>query len=471
MIHALATARASDPLDALERAITQRIREFEVPALLDLLASIGYGPESVEFRGHPSKGPQPTSIHAIEFPGRAQAMHAQPKVVVTVNLGLLSCRSPLPTYFQRFLADMDTREGVLELLELLDRSLLHTRLTCDQPERSVEGWRSIQYDFVRNFGLDSPIGLDWLFRQCFPELGVWARRITDERSLPFVGASLGASKLGECSFGKRTRVGVFEVEVVLICEDANFQAEIPWVAEGDRRLRAIVFPLLDEVCVTLTVSFILLDRGTRARLSPHSYAGYDPMWPPEAPARASDPPSRIELYRGALPRDEPDTAELERVLVGTPRAELGIDRYAPARAGAEPLGRAVELRLIYLAPGRRHVYRVRVLWGARAWYRDEPHAIALDCEDVPKTSPTSRDHPRLWARLREEARGRIADRLTHEIMATLESERVTVELVDRMIEAGELERLYALVGSKVAPMELWDDAAWRRFSSWSAEES
>lgn len=457
----------TDPLDLLEAAITRRIREFEVPALLDLLTSIGYGPDHVEFRGHLARGPQPTLLHAIEFPSRAQAMHVVPTVVVTINLGLLSCRSPLPTYFHRFLADMDTRDGVLELLELLDRSLLHTRLTCDRPERSVESWKRVQLDFVRSFGLDSPIGLDWLFRQTFPELGVFVRRVVDERAVPFIGASLGFGKLGECSFGNLTRVGVHELEVVLICEDANFERHIPWIAEGDRRLRAVVFPLLDEICVTLTVSFILLDRGSRARVSPNSYAGYDPMW--ASPVGGADHPARVGLYRGALPRDEPDTGELERMLAGGVEGQLIVDRYASTKGPTGMLGRVVELKSTFVAPKRRYGYRVRVQWGARAWYRDEPHAVGLWCEDVPKSLLTAREHPRLWAWARDEARKRIADGLTHEVMATVESERVTVGLVERLIAEGEFERLYALAGSKVTPVQTWEDAAWLRFTSWSAE--
>ena len=460
---------SGDGLDVLERAIVERIREFEVPALLDLLASIGYGAHDVEFRGHLARGPQPTLVHAIEFPARAQPTHtARRVVIITVNLGLLSCRSPLPSYFQRFLADMDTRDGVLELLEMLDRSLLHMRLTCARPDRMVDRWAHTQQDFVRNFGLDSPIGLDWLFRQVFPELGVIAHRINDERAVPFNGASLGASKLGECSFGRLTRVGVHDLEVVLICEDANFHGPTPWVVEGDRRLRAIVFPLLDEVCMTLTVTFVLLDRGTRAQLSPNSYAGYDPMWDSDEHSLPPDPPGRVQLYRGALPREEPDTALLERVLADGLGASLSVDRYAPSNASPELRGRVVELRLVYIAPGRRHVYRATIQWGARAWYRDEPFAITLRCDAVAKTTPSPRDHSRLWSLLRDQARTRIADRLTHEVMASIETERVTVELVDHLIDAHDYEHLYALVWSKAAPMQSWEGAAWQRFSTWSA---
>lgn len=465
---AASSGEADGRLAAVEAEIVRRAREFEVSALLDLLDAIGYPPAQVEFRGHLGHRPQPTLIHAIELPPRTGAAHVVPRVRVIVNLGLLSCRSPLPSYFRRFLADLDSRDAVIELLDLLDRSLLHTRLTTDGCARTLDGWGQAQRDLVRSFGLDAPVGLEWLFRRVFPELGVRVRRVADEHSLPFAGAALGEGKLGECSFGRRTRIGVHELEVTLICPDAHLDGERSWVAEGDRRLRTHVFPLLDEVCLSLTVSFVLLDRQARAQLSMHSHAGYDPLLDDSVDAPVPDPPARIELYRGALPREEPDTDRLELELrVGEDvEGELHLDRYAPSPS--EPtLGRAVALHLIYLAPGRRDVYETSVDWTARAWYRDEPRAIELRCAGIRKTPPSPREHPRLWAWLRDEARRRIADRLTHELMATAESERVTVELVDELIARAQHERLHALVWSRVTPMDAWDDEAWRRFSSWS----
>ena len=454
-------------LAALEAEIGRRIREFEVPALLDLLDVIGYPPARVEFRGHLSYGPQPTLLRAIEFPNHTAAAHVEPKVVVTVNLGLLSCRSPLPTYFRRFLDDMDTRDGLLELLLLLDRSLLHARLTCDGFGRTIDDWAESERDFVRSLGLDTPLGLEWLFRRVFPELGVVVRRIADERRLPFDSAALGLCKLGECSFGRLTRIGVHDIEVTLICEDATVDGERTWVVEGDRRLRSVVFPLLDEVCMSLTVGFVLLDHRSRAELGPSHYAGYDPMWD-DASLVASNTAAHIELYRGLLPRDEPNTDRLELELsFGEDVAgELSIDRYAPA-IREHAIGRELVLQLQFVAPGRRHVYAATVQWGARAWYRDEPRTIELRCRGIRKAPVTARAHPRLWARLCDEARRRLADHLTHEVMATVEHERVTVELVEELIGRGKFEHLHALVWSELTPMAAWDDEAWQRYSSWS----
>ena len=162
---------ATDRLAEIEQKIVERIREFEVTALLELLASIGHGPDDIAFRAYRVSGPQPTLLHEIEFPPRRPGT-ASARVLITVNLGLLSCRSPLPSYFQRLLGDIETSDPVLELIDVLDRSLLHTRLTWDHRERALAMWDMTRRNFLRIFGLDSPLGLDWLFRRVFPELGV-----------------------------------------------------------------------------------------------------------------------------------------------------------------------------------------------------------------------------------------------------------------------------------------------------------
>src|SRR5690606_18340995 len=122
--------------------------------------------------------------------------------------------------------------------------------------------------------------------------GVRVRRIGDAHSIPYQGARLGESKLGACSFGDRTRVGVHDMEITLLCEDAIYQAGVPWLREGARRLRTTVFPVLDEICMTLTVAFVLLDPGEGARIGPPSAAGYDPMLRPGVLLQL--PPARIE---------------------------------------------------------------------------------------------------------------------------------------------------------------------------------
>lgn len=467
-------SRPPATLAELQRSIVERIREFDVTALLDLLLYIGYDPAHIVFRGNITACPQPTMIHAIELPRASEAgSPGDAQVTITVNLGLLSCRSPLPSYLQRLCRALETADPLLELLGLLDRSLLRTRLTSDQPERMLEGWADVRRDFLGIHGLDSPLGLHWLFRTVFPELGVRVRRQTDDYRVPFDAARLGTAALGRCAFGNTSRITVHDIEVTLVSAESVYEGQ-PWPRVADHRIRRFVLPLLDEVCMNLTIAFVLLDRSSYARLHDTSYVGYDPMWG-QAAREDGLPPARIVLYRGALPHDEPGPDELEHALATAEHHPLQLearrwDRPRTVGATATPRGTALALTLVYAAPdGRRYAYDVEVRWGTRAWYAEEPFEISLVFEGMPKASPDPRHHPNLWLWLRNEARARVANRLAIATMA-LEAdaeEHVGLALVERLIATGEHERLHALHWSKLTPLERWEPAAWRRFLDWS----
>lgn len=470
-------SRPPATLAELQRSIVERIREFDVTALLDLLLSIGYDLADIELRGHMTACPQPTMIHSIALRGADGACSpGEAKVTITVNLGLLSCRSPLPSYLQRLCRALETSDPLLELLALLDRSLLRRRLMSDQPERMLAGWPEVRRDFLRIHGLDSPLGLHWLFRTVFPELGVRVRRQTDDYRVPFHAARLGTAALGRCAFGNTSRITVHDIEVTLVSAESVYEGR-PWPRVAELRIRRFVLPLLDEVCMNLTIAFVLLDRSAYAQLSNTCYVGYDPLWEPRAPAAREDglPPARIVLYRGALPRDEPGPDELEHALATAEHHPLQLetrrwDRPRTTRAAATPRGTTLALTLAYAAPdGRRYAYDVEVRWGTRAWFADEPFEISLVFEGMPKASPDPRQHPNLWLWLRNEARSRVANRLAIETMA-LEAdaeERVRPELVERLIATGEHEQLHALHWSTLTPLERWEPAAWQRFLDWS----
>jgi hypothetical protein len=308
---------ARDP-DSLRRAICARARELEIGALLDLLATLGYRPDDICFRGHLGEAPQPTLVHRVQFaePIGAPADTADDTldaplepagaapVTVTVNLGLLSCRSPLPSYFQHLLRDGVRYEPLIELLQLLDRNLLRRRLTCDRPEHIVAQWRAITGDLVRIHGLDSLVGLSWLFRHVVPELPSAVARTTDELRVPYASARLGLSALGSACVGATTPVDIHDFQVTLRCSESLLRPGVPWLHELDRRLRAIVFPALEPVAMNLTVVLELADDRAVAMLHDDrppprdSYLGSDPLGRFGAP---DGPPRRVVMFRGLLP--------------------------------------------------------------------------------------------------------------------------------------------------------------------------
>lgn len=364
-------APAPDP--ALQRRIHARVRDFDVPALLDLLVHLGYRLDEIELRGHLARSPQPTLVHDIvfldqprapdpagragtgpdsdhdvdifdqdtleidlahaildrlsEFDGDAPpgprpgpgpdagvvmvAATAGARVIVTVNLGLLSCRSPLPSYFDALLARFGTREPLMELIHLLDRSLLRDRLHADRPDRmfhasgdaSGGAWGTAERDLLRLNGLASLSGLDWLFRQVFPDLGVCVRRVPGEHRVLSAAARIGHAALGQCAFGSVASVNVTDVEVALLCREALSRKGEAWIHEARERLLARVFPALGEARMHLTVALLLFDQTAYAHFADDSYVGYDPLRGGPAVAR------RVVLFHGPIPdgsfRDPP----------------------------------------------------------------------------------------------------------------------------------------------------------------------
>jgi hypothetical protein len=511
--------RAAPPRDlhALKLAIRARAREFEIAPLLDLLAALGYRPSDISFCGHLSETPQPTLLHRVEFAGlepaapgpassdrelelgdltelaaeaaeptsRAQRgggddrvaggppsppghhrPRDQPPVTVTVNLGLLSCRSPLPSYFQRLLRDAAINEPLVELLQILDRNLLRTRLTCDRPERIVAQWDEISSDLLRIFSLDSLVGLSWLFRHVFPELPVSVKRTSEHLRVRYAPARLGFSDLGRACFGAITQIDVHDFQVTLRCEDSLAHPGVPWLHEIDRRLRTTVFPALEPVCMNLTIVLELDDDSAAAQLRDDrkplrdSYLGQDPLgWP--AAARA--PARTVVLYHGLLPHDHPDTDEVERALAAHAHATVTGDDAPTAAAGssappAEP-DTAVALALVLELGGQLHRYHAVVRWGARPWFRDEPHAIELRCYHVAQLAPTARHHPRLWRVLRDQARHVLSTALATTTLASYGVAAVTDAMIADLIARDQQAALHALLagrGARGIPSAAWE---------------
>lgn len=273
--------------------IRARIRSFDATALLDLLAHLGYGPADIAFRAHESSAPQPSLLHDIEFDGEADR---GPRVTITVNVGLASCRSPLPSYFTGLLADMDIGEPLRALLDLLDHALIRDRLLAERPERGFgASWEQVRRDFVALAGMCSPSGVDWLFRHVFPELDVLVRRGTAAHAMPSGGVRIGVARLGGCAFGNRSLVPVRDLHVTLCCRESLSPAGVPWLHEAQARLRAQVFPVLGARRVQLTVALLLCDDSMVAQLDAGSPVGYAPLPGGEGTARY------VEIFRGQVP--------------------------------------------------------------------------------------------------------------------------------------------------------------------------
>src|SRR5689334_16328152 len=109
---------------SLEAAISARARDFELPALLDLLRR-RFPKRPVRFRSRPSLSHRATLIDAVTF--------APDHVLVTLNLGLFSATTPLPSYFHELLQHPKAGPALEVLLGVVDEGLLRDRADALQP--------------------------------------------------------------------------------------------------------------------------------------------------------------------------------------------------------------------------------------------------------------------------------------------------------------------------------------------------
>jgi hypothetical protein len=309
---------------ALEHRIAERIRGFDVTALLALLEEIGYPPESVRRAGFPAPSPQPAWLDSIAFHHRRRHGHPHDRVTVSANLGLSSCRTPLPAYFRRFAEDPEAFEPLSELLELLDDRLLERRFLAYAPERDPRvfpspaavpaatapgaGFHEARRDLLTLTALCSPSALHWLFAKVYPELRVTVRRAPQDRWVDTPDARLGSAELGVAALSGLARLPVRGMEVTLlgdhrVSRQQGPRGERPWVEVARERLGALIFPVLGETGLSLTVTLLLLDaRGwahvDRDQEGLPSWVGYDPLRPAEPAAGEAAP---VLLFSGPVP--------------------------------------------------------------------------------------------------------------------------------------------------------------------------
>ncbi|MEM9492858.1 MAG: type VI secretion system baseplate subunit TssG [Myxococcota bacterium] len=258
----------------LRRILTERARDFDFTALLVALRTLGHDASTVRFRGHPSVSPQPTLIHAIEFTDDSDGGSV---VTVTVNLGLRSCRSPLPTYFRRYLADADIQDALIEILDMLDEHLIRARCLASAPDFMHKEWEGAIRDLRYINRLDTPAALHSLFSRAFPELSCTVRHATTQTTVATEQPRLGHTRLGDGGLGSRATVPISGFEVLLICHDPDSVTSRPWPREIQHRMRGSILPLLSDTGAHLNVSFIQSKRVGSARLDAASHMGYSPL--------------------------------------------------------------------------------------------------------------------------------------------------------------------------------------------------
>lgn len=280
-------ARGGEQPEPLEAAICRRARDFDVGKLVALLRA-KFPERALRFRSKPSSGAQASAVEEVEF-------HAQ-SIVVTLNLGLFSSTTPLPSYFNEWLSGASPVRGFEAILSVLDDQLLRDRA---DGAAVVKSPRLLPRPFAVSQSLwqvARPAAkgtLRWLFARVFPELGVSVLRAGVHRALSTDELRLGQARLGHTAMGGQADVLTPGYDVFLATGESTTWRGEPWPREAQRRLEQHVFPALTESSVHLRV--LLFDFEGRMKLSlfPSSTFGFDPL------SRA-DSPHVISVHEGRV---------------------------------------------------------------------------------------------------------------------------------------------------------------------------
>jgi hypothetical protein len=268
----------------IEERIAERLHAFDLPALIDLLAKEGYGQDDIELRSHRGTVHTPHLVHAIHFVRQPR------RVIVTLNLGLLSVQSPLPSFFLKAMEKLE-HDALESFLGYFDHLLLRERAASLFPERDTSllpGWEGNAHHRLGLLRPACPSTLHWLFTRAFPEAEVRVHRATRRQRIETRGVRLGGATLGDgTAMGGFATVPTGGMEAWLYVNEALTRTGTPWAVEARRRLRDRVLPHLADTQLFLTVLLVLRDQHGHARVEDTSHLGYEPIiGGPEHPRQA-----------------------------------------------------------------------------------------------------------------------------------------------------------------------------------------
>lgn len=274
--------------------LRRAIHRFDIYSLLALLQRLGFRREQILFRSHPTSSSQSSLVQDIEI-----RRGAAPRVIITVNLGLLGAQSPLPSYFMKRLekGNLDTRL-FLDFMGYFDHRVISNYLSSIYPEADpalFPDWEKAKRDYLLMLNLRSCATLQWLMRLAVPELGVRVEK-ADMRQTPSCRQIvLGKAALGgEAVFGRHASVRVHGLRVTFFSDEECTDRGNPWPREVIDRLSRLVFPALRAVGVDVEIFVVIRSSKSWVRLQRESYLGFDMIRGGKVAHR------RLPVYSGRL---------------------------------------------------------------------------------------------------------------------------------------------------------------------------
>lgn len=253
--------------------IKQKIKSFDICALLKLLKDLGYSNDDIYFQSNCDLSSYSSLCEDIFF------SESSPKVSIILNIGLLSSNSPLPNFFRKKMDSGSVNSFLFtRFLSFFDHHAIKSLLAMSMPDINdifFSSWREMQGHYLKLLDLNSTSTLWHLFRLCFPELIVEVVKFPRVFKQNTFSIMLGSTRLGVESFlGKKIEQTIPSFKFTLISEDTHTELKIPWPQEIKRRLKSLVFAIFQRTDIHFRVTFILKNNKEIAQLSRSCLLGY-----------------------------------------------------------------------------------------------------------------------------------------------------------------------------------------------------
>ncbi len=262
-------------IQEIQKKIQEKIHEFDLYALLQLLNYLGFRRSEILFKSNLTTVSTSNIVENIEF-----LSEPIKQVVIFLNFGLLSNQSPLPSYFFKTIEN-DTiidEKALTDFLEFFNHIIVDNYLNNICPESITSlysNWETVKRAYLRLAGVNSVALLHLMFSLVFPELGINVVKRKHKRSLKSDGMRLGYCRLAEgYILGAYASVPVAGFDVTLYC-DEEYDRKDTWAEKIAKRLYTILFPILQEKLLDLKVILVIRSQKGWVQLYKQSYLGID----------------------------------------------------------------------------------------------------------------------------------------------------------------------------------------------------
>ncbi len=246
----------------------ERIKEFDILALLSVLESQGLTFENLVFDGNHTNASSPHLCEKLEGD------------VLTLNLGLLMAGSPLPNYFRQTMEkEVIDEEKFIPFLQFFNHHLIKNFLELSWIEKYLlKSWKTIQRSHLGLLGLNSVSSLYWLLSLTFPDL-----KLQVEKAPRTVKFACEAFRLSEHSLGNQNTLGgvlkqkIPTFQIHLTAESEQTDAGVFWPTEIRQRFRETIFPLLKKTRIYLHLYLTIHQYKHAIRLSSQTHLGFSSL--------------------------------------------------------------------------------------------------------------------------------------------------------------------------------------------------